>query len=465
MGINDILNIARSGISVNQSALKVTGHNVANVNTPGYSRQRISLKSIGGAGMLGAGVSLADVRRVHDQFLEKQVNRQKATLEFLNGRDLLTQQLDAVFPDADADGVSNALSTFFNALREVANNPSALPERQQAVHAAERLAGRVSEAYTNLESMQHNLNGDVSSMVGQANAYLQEIAALNKKIAAFNDPAGGQEASDLLDKRDEAVRSLNDLLDVTTFVDGAGNVNVMMANHMLVEGAQAGKVSTTPGALFGVQIETAAGNAIDVTDRLAQADGKGKIAGMLYERDGFIEDLKGKLDAFAYTLATRVNAIHQTNYGLDGGSGRDFFAPIAQVNGAAKLFAVDQGVADNPEWIAAASDAASVNGDNRGIAAIIDLQDDATAMGSTSFSEFLIDVIGAVSNRANALERELSFQDAAWRQADAYRTSIAGVSLDEEMVSLVQYQRAFEASAKMVSTVDQMLTTLIEIKQ
>lgn len=465
MGINDILHTARSGLMVSQTGIRVAGHNVANVNTPGYSRQRVDMNSVGGYNMMpGLGVNVADVRRVHDQFLERQSNEQRGAFGFMEGRNFIAGQLDSIFLELDDNGVNRAINDFFNSVRELANVPSGLAERRMLIYRAQTLTQRINATATNLESLQRNLNETVTADVGKINALFKELASLNGKLAAFNDPGGLGEASDLLDRRDQVVRELHGLVGGQTFQDSSGAINFMLANRVVVEGANAGSLGTVPGPVLGISLTTIAGNTVEITEFLRREGGHGRLAGTIYERDVLVGGLAAELDQFAFTFANAINALHQSGFGLDGVDGRNFFDPPAGVANAAKDLRVRQGIIDNPDEIAAAQDAGSV-GDNRILNLIANLQSDETMMGGRSFNQFYSDLVNRASTEANHVSTELGYRQAVLDQSEAYRQSVSGVSVDEEMVSLIQFQRAFEASAKMISTVDQMLQTVLSLKQ
>ncbi len=464
--ITDILNIARSGIQVQSKALRITGQNVSNVNTEGYSRQRVDIVSQVAAGSSsGIGASVSEIHRVYDSFLEGQVNRNLSSYGFLEGRQLVASNLESVFPELGDDNINASLSDFFNAFRTLADNPSGVSERQVALNTAETLANRFNRAYNSLESIQSGLNTNIRENVSEANGLLRELADLNKKIATVNDPSGESSGAELRDRRDGVVRQLSEMLPISTFTDGDGHVNVMLDRQVLVQGVQAGTLTATNDPLARVEMTGVGGVSRDITQYLAEdSEDRGRIAGMLAERDVHIEDTKSRLDQLAFTLAEQVNTLHSAAFGLDGGTGRNFFEPLAAVDGAAGRIRVSQELLDNPERLALAQDPLSLDGDNRAAMAIADLESDDATMGSAGFHDYFAETIGEISGRLSGLNADMEYQGMVVDQSEAFRASVSGVSIDEEMVSLIQFQRAFEASAKMLSTVDEMLSTVLQIK-
>lgn len=463
--INDILNIARSGVLVSQTGLRTTGQNVSNVNTPGYSRQTLSVETLGGGSSPGMGVAVAGLRRTHDDFLEKQVNLQRGSYQFLAGRQLVADQLDGVFSEIDGTGINTAMANFFNAFKQVSVNTGDQAARQDVLSKANSLADRINNAANTLDDQKKSLSADIKSQAESGDKLLKQLASLNEKIASYADPTGRSEPSELLDKRDEVVRQLAEMLPISTFSDNSGNINVSLSNQVLVEGAQAGSINYVPSQYGGVSIGSVAGNTKDITDELAQNDdGRGKLAGMLNEREKGISALQDKLDQLAYTLTASVNSLHQTGYGTDGVNGRNFFAPLTTVAGAAKSFGLSGDMDGHPERIGAAATAATAKGDNSIALAISDLAKNTTTMGTTSFADYYANALSDVSGRISTLNDNASVSGSLVEQAEAYKASVSGVSIDEEMVQLIQYQRAFQASAKMVTTVDSMLETIINMK-
>lgn len=463
--INDILNIARSGVIVSQTGLRTTGQNVTNVNTPGYSRQTINVETLGGGTTTGMGVSVVGIRRTHDEFLEKQVNLQRGSYQFLKGRQLVADQLDSVFSEIDGSGINTAMADFFSAFKQVSANVSDLAARQNVLSKASTLADRLSNAANTLDDQKKSLSADIKSQAENGNELLKQLASLNQKISSYADPTGRSEPAELLDQRDEVIRQLAEVLPISTYSDNSGNINVSLSNQVLVEGAQAGSINYVPSQYGGISISSVAGNSEDITNELiAKDDGRGKLAGMLFERENGVSALQNKLDQLAYTLTAQVNTLHQSGYGTDGLNGRNFFTPLATVTNAAKNFGLSSDVEGHPERIAAASSATTAKGDNSFALAISDLAKNTTAMGTTGFSDYFSNALSDLSGRISTLNGNASVSGSLVEQAEAYKSSVSGVSIDEEMVQLIQFQRAFQASAKMVSTVDSMLETIINMK-
>jgi len=465
MGLNDILHIARSGMSVSQTAIRTTGNNISNASTPGYSRQRVNIKAMGSSGSgPGLGAAVADIHRVHDSFLERQSNMHRGSEQFLAGQNFVAIQLETVFNELEDSGINSSMNDFFNSFKDLSLNAASMADRQMVVYKAEQMANRINTAYTNLEQMQSDLNSEVEAQIDNVNALLNELGNLNQQIAGYNDPSGGNETSTMLDRRDAVVRELHEMLDVTSFTDDNGSINIMLANNTLVEGVNAGSLKASPGTLYGVELTSVAGRTIDITSNMQSEEGRGYLSGIINERDVVIEEYKADLDQLAYTMAEQVNLIHSGSFALDGTTGRNFFDEILVVEGAAKALTVNSEIVDNAGLIAAAEDATALSGDNRSAMAIAALADDKSIMTNGSFSDFFTTLVGDVSTHVNHVQSEMDYQSSVVAQSDAYKNSISGVSIDEEMVNLIQYQRSFEAAAKMIQTVDELLSAALSLK-
>mgnify|MGYP001382847059 CR=1 FL=1 len=463
--INDILHLANSSVQVNRKALEVVGNNISNVNTPGYTRQRLVVEPqtvVGAWGNAYVGVKGENVERVYNNFLDQQAALQKQRYGFLEGRQNVAKQIEATYDELEGRGISTALGEFFTSFSGLAGDADSLAERQNVVQKSQVLVNHINATYNSLKNLTSDLNMDIEADVGEANTLLSEIADLNDRIIQ----AGGMENGDvaqLLDQRELKARELAEIIPSNTYIDRKGNLNVLWKGHTLVDGVNAAEFSTIPGSAYGLQLTYGNSIPLDVTDQMAQDSG-GKLAGLLYAREVDIANAMSDLDNFAYTLAQQINGLHSTGYALDGSTGRNFFNAITTVEGAAGQLSINQEIVDDPSLIAAAQDSAGLPGDNRIALAISDMQADQSTFGNATFGEEFSLMMGRISREINSLDKDVELQEMVMLQSENFRQSVSGVSLDEEMVSLIQWQRAFEASAKMISAVDSMMATILELK-
>lgn len=455
-----VLSMGGQALLTHQRAIYVTGNNIANVNTPGYSRQRLRLESNTpvqtAMGLMGNGVRAAGVERIYERFLGIQINQESQNLgrweAFKDG----AEAVEVVFDETDGYGLSQALSEFWNAWHDVSNNPSGQTERIVLRAKAESLTDTFNGKYADLLREQQQLDMRIQDAVDQINRLSEEIADLNQKIVETE--SGGHPANDYRDRRDLLLKELSGYIDINTIEDAGGSVSVSVASgRSLVERTQTWQLDTQTNADGLAQIVwlDGAGGAVDMTDQITG----GKLKGWLDVRDGVIQDYLYRLDNLAQTLTDEVNALHAAGFGLDGSTGNAFFSGA----GAAGI-EVNAAILDNVNLIAAASTAEGVPGDNRNAIAIAALQHELLIDGNTAtldaYYQSLVSDSGTQVQRADAHH---SHQLDMVSHLENYRDSISGVSLDEEMVNLVKFQSAYEAAAKLISTADELMQTVLQM--
>jgi flagellar hook-associated protein 1 FlgK len=325
-----VLGTATSGLLAFQRALSTTGHNIANVNTPGYSRQRVEFETqtpqISGAGYIGTGVKTDAIVRMYDQFL---VDRVRTSTSSTNGLTMYSDyagRIANVLGDASA-GLNGALESFFNAVQGVANNPSSIPERQVLLSEAESLVTRFQYLDSQLGATRDEVNAQIGSMVGEINTLSQSIADINKEIVIATGRAGGQPPNDLLDARDVLVEKLSSLVSVTTLQQDDGALNVFIGNgQALVTGFSAGTLSVagSPYDATRKEILFSAGGSSAGAVITGSLNG-GKLGGLLDFRDEILDPSQNGLGRIAAVLGTEINLQHALGMDLDGDLGGTVF--------------------------------------------------------------------------------------------------------------------------------------------
>lgn len=460
MGLSIGLDTAVSALRAHQLAVDVASHNIANANTPGFSRQRVLLRPIGidGSdhfgrdallGRTGNGVDASDVNRVRNIFIDYQ---QRAAFGAKGQADAQASALETaelVFNDPTDEGMSALLGKFWNAWHDVVNDPEASASRSSLVHATNTLSTRIQRAYTQLSEQRADLNYQVDAVAQRINGAAEEIATLNFQIKQVE--LTGDKANDLRDRRDLLVDELSKLGKITYTEQSDTSLTVYLGNHELVVGNTARAVRTVedPGNPGMRRVEFALDNEPVQTST-------GELAGILQARDTDIPALLGKLDALAGQLITSVNALHSSGYGLDGSTGLDFFTGT----GAADI-AVNSVLAGDPRKIATSSTANAPG--NADLALQIAGLQQATAMsgGTQTFDDFyanMITVLGADVSRAKG---SATSGQMLTDHLEALRQSVQGVNIDEEVTNLNAAQHAYQAAARVITTIDEMLDTLI----
>ena len=330
VGLSALFDIARSALTASQQALTVTGHNVSNVNTPGYSRQEAVLQEQpplnGQPGMVGTGVRAASIRRYTDVF----VNRQLTVIEETLGRLSVSKdelfRLQNIFGDSNNQGIAARLNDFFRSLQDVSTNPSGLAARYVLIANAKQLASTLNQASSDLVSARQSLNFQVKQTVQEINSLSKQLATLNRQIVAAE--VTGQNANDLRDQRDLVVNELAKRIDITTTESSIGALTVFAARgQVLVEGETIRELEAVEdpdnSGLFSVGYSTGGTRPLSIDGLISN----GRLRSLLDVRDTTVKELEGSFDRLAATLANAVNTIHRQGYGLDGSTGHDLFAP------------------------------------------------------------------------------------------------------------------------------------------
>jgi len=330
VGLNSLFDIARTALATAQQAMTVTGHNISNVNTPGYSRQEAVLTERpplnGQPGMTGSGVQATSIRRYVDRFVEQQLTTSKQTLGGLSvSRDELFR-LQNIFGDSNDQGIGAALSEFFQGLQDVSTSPGESSARSVLLGRAALLASSLNQASSDLTNAKQSLNFQVSQTVTEINSLTKQLAELNGKIITAE--VTGQNANDLRDQRQLALNELAQRIDITSIENSTGGLTVFAARgQVVVEGGTqrdlAAVASADNGGLFEVGYSTGGTRTVSLDQQITS----GRLRALLDLRDTTVQGLQDQFDRIAATLSNAVNLIHRQGYGLDGSTGRDFFSP------------------------------------------------------------------------------------------------------------------------------------------
>ncbi|CAA9211750.1 MAG: Flagellar hook-associated protein FlgK [uncultured Blastococcus sp.] len=459
------LNIGLSSLYASRRALELTGQNVSNVNTEGYSRQRADLQSVGGPVTpamhskydgAGNGVKVAGVDRLRDLFLEARALTERGTSAGLTGDRVLLGRVEAVLSEPGDAGIQRQLADFWDGWDDVANKPDSLAARSQVLERAQTLAAGINGAVDKLDAQYDASHQQLSATVLDINAVAAGVAEFNRAIVSAT--RSGLSPNDLLDKRDVLVQRLGELAGVTVTQGELGSVDVKLGDRTLVEGATSSmlKVRGTGGTPPGSQAVAVAwgdpGNSADVGPDVTVGGSAGSLSRGLND---VLPRYRGQLTDIAAKVRAQVDAVHTGAFDRDGQPGMAFFLP-----GAGGKIAVNPLL--TPDKVAASGtyvEAGTVRGGDRGGAKAAQLAELGTAKGGAD--ELYRRTVVALGVEAQAAGRRVEIQDNVLAQIDAARESESGVNLDEEMTNMLAFQRAYEGAARFVSAIDQMLDTLI----
>jgi flagellar hook-associated protein 1 FlgK len=456
-GLNAALNAGKTSLMTNQKAIEVTGLNVANINTPGYSRQTPRLTPYPtlnfGDFFTGTGVTVGSIERSHDVFLAGQINEKGVEAGFEDAMTNPLAEIERVIGIGDGS-ISDEFDKFFDSIRELSTNPGGEVERQLVLQRGTLIGDTFRNTYDELQQVAGNINDNLTSKIDGINARTSEIADLNKRISAIE--MTGQDANSDRDRRDMLVKELSGLIGSKSFETSNGNVSVQLPNGMpLVEADQ---FTAVEGYVSGIDVQLRlkfGGTDIDL-DKNALG---GEIGGLYEVRDVVIPDIINRLDQLAFSFATEVNAQHQAGTGLDGVTGRDFFTPPAAVAGMSS--SLTMAISTTAE-IAAGSTKAP--GDNTNALSLLSVEQ-AQTIGADNFVSFYGKIAATVGVETARNRQASQGLEDSLVQLNNLRDGIDGVSLEDEMINLLKYQRGFEASAKFLSTVDEMMGTILTLKR
>jgi len=333
-----ILFTGQQALLAHQTALQVTGQNIANANTPGYSRERAELVSVSSSStdILRFGVNVDEITRAYDRFITTQVIGASSKLKSTQAQADLLGQVEALFNDLNTPetGLSGKLDAFFQGLHDLAQHPQGLPERSGILQQGENVAEAFHQLANGLQGLYQERNARLGDAVTDVNHLTTQLAALNRQIRELEvEPKN--HANTLRDQQDLLLKQLAEKINITSFTTDAGQVTVLLGGgRPLVEGVQSFNLVTRvdpgdPQRLL-IDLSDAQGNGTDVTAQIQS----GYIHGLLAGRDTVLPRLQASLDRLAAQLTTSLNQTHSTGYGLDGTTGQDFFV-ARQVSGQA----------------------------------------------------------------------------------------------------------------------------------
>ncbi|MFZ5434392.1 MAG: flagellar hook-associated protein FlgK [Calditrichota bacterium] len=457
--LSDILSTGQTALRIQQLAMQVVGQNTANIDTEGYSRRRLELGTAPpfdtiGDWHAGAGVDINYLGRVRDRLIDEQIRRGSGSYGYWSARDENLEQIEAIFSELGGSAVSDNLQEFWSAWQDLANDPEGMSARMNLVEKTQTLTSAVRRVAAGLMDRRNQTDQQIVATVHEINDLTASIAGLNTQIV--RSELSGAEASDLRDARDLAIDKLSKLMDIQISENPNGDINVYNGGQALVQlDHNVELYVTSQGDSSGVRSIISYG----ISGRSLQASG-GELKALIDLRDQDIGKVMSDLDTFAVNLANRINEVHRTGYGLTNTNGHDFFA--GDVTGASN-FRISTMITDDPSRIATAA-AADSPGDNSLALQIAGIQNEKLMQdGRSTLDDFYRDSVLQVGTAKSYAASQLKTEQAVMNNLENRRQQVSGVSLDEEMARLIQVQQAYEAAAKMINTVDEMMQTVLSL--
>lgn len=555
--IYGVLNIARWALLSQQTAVEVTGHNIANVNTEGYTRQQAIIDAAPPIsttpGQIGTGVRVTEIKRAYDNFLGSQIISETNMLGKWNVKEESLSRAEVIFNETTGGGLNKNLSEFWSAWQNLSLNPAGETERQAVIGKGKLLSDTFNKLSTDLKRIRDDIDKKIVSSVDEVNQFTSQIAELNKVI--HEAEVTGENANDLRDKRELTIKKLAEKIDINFYEESNKQVVVYTAKgRPLVTGQYAFQLqAVTNGenaALHDVKWKNVDGTLTDITSDLTG----GNLAGLIETRDSNVQQYLKKVDILSSTIVKEVNKKHVTGYGLDKSTGINFFNSLSvttkrgasntgsatissgsvsnpkvvatdnyevrfasstqytiynttqsassgtftfssgssitffqqkgitvSISGSASggdkfiisasedsssVMSLNSTVEGNTKKVAAAKGEAAGDGDNA--MSIGGLQGNLTmggvsgaASGTYTFDDYYNAVVGTVGIDTATAKDSVKQREAVKLQLENRRETVSGVALDEEMTNLIKYQHAYGAAAKLIGTVDELLTTLL----
>jgi flagellar hook-associated protein 1 FlgK len=454
-GILQGLELAKRALMSQQFALTTTGHNIANADTPGYSRQRVNLEAtdpmVSTIGRIGTGVRVASVQHLRDLFLTGQYRQGNDQLGRWSSMQSALSEVENTLREPSDTGFNSVLSGFFNAWQLLSQNPESSAARASVREQASTLVNAFHQLSNRLSDLERSLDNGVATQVAEINETAAELAQLNRQIQ--RSELGGQSANDLRDRRDQLLDELSQHVNVNVIAQGNSITRVFLGS-MEVVGQDSYRALGTRTVGAGTLTRTAVVWQGTLTEVTIQG---GELSGVMAARDEAVPEYRDMLDQLAGAIVSSVNALHATGSGLDGTAGYNFFDPTRT---SAADIALSAAVTGDLSRIAA-SQSGEV-GDNANALAIANLQNALAMNGDTStFADYYAQLIGTIGTRAKEATDAKENAGLVVEQIEFSRQSIQGVSLDEETANLIRSQHAYAAAARVVSAVDSALNTLI----
>jgi len=461
-----LFNIARDSLLSHQTAINVTGTNVANVHTEGYTRQTALFRPSKaviheGAVQYQSGVYIDDIVRTYDRFLEAQINDNINSLGYSESRKESLERIEIMFNETGGGGLDELLTKFWNAWDDCATNPAGSAERIAVVSAGESVTSMFRSYGENLFSIRQDTNGEIADSVHSINGIIRDIADINEKIIRILPGTGGR--NDLLDTREQLLSDLSEMVDFNVVENENGTVTVFLANGMpLVEDQQVSELDVVANEENNAFYNVVFAND---TDRvLNDVFNGGRMKGLLEIRDTDVPAYMERLDTLAAAVADEVNVRHQAGYDMYGNVGGDFFTfNITPEVTEARYIAVNDDILNDINMIAASE---TIDGDGNNAATIGSLRYELVMNGNTTtLNGYFGSFVAEIGQDSADMIRAYDYRFTLKSQLTNKREQISGVSIDEEMINLMKYQMGYQAAAKLGSAAEEMSDILMTLVQ
>jgi flagellar hook-associated protein 1 FlgK len=474
-GINHTLNIGAEALYTSRQGVDTSSHNIANAHTEGFSRQNVNAVSRDpnqgrGGNIIGNGVFVKNITRSHDKFLEKQINMANGALGSSEGKFEALQGLETIFSPELSASVADEMSSFFNALQTLSNSPEEIGARTAFREAANSLITSFKRVDESVRNERANLNSKIITVAEDVTNKLRRVAELNLAIGDMETGRPDFVANDLRDEQERLVREVSKEINIRYYTNRDGLLVVRgPKDSLLVEGKFASSIETKPGpndasAHRLVVVDHERSRVDDITDNITE----GRVTSFLEVRDKIANRLLSKNEELAKSFTGSFNTVHRRGYGANEyreNSGRDFFMANDAPGDFVRTLSLSNPVQDSIDAISIGSTPNSA-GDNVIGNELLRLKDTPLLNDqNASFHQFYADFVGQLGVEVVGSRHRKEADEVVIGDLTARREAVAGVSLDEEAVNLMKWQANFTASSKVITTADEMLETVLNLKR
>lgn len=459
------LNTAISGLHAHQRTIEVIGHNVTNANTEGFSRRQVVLEPSVGLRASSRhdneftwsnlGVNISTINRVRDNFLDAKARAASAGSQDADRALEVLKSVESVFPEPSDTALNAQLAGFWNAFSEAANQPDSNPQRTAILSQAETLASTIRQSADSMQTAHDNYSFELTAVIDEVNSLAEQIAALNGQIR--QSTISGMNAADMADQRDLLVDRISALCGATARPGAYEQVDVVLGGSTLVAGNLSESLYVAEAGPLDGDLATLDQQKLQVRwsrDGYPASSLSGEAGGLLKGLNDIIPRYMRDLDVMAESLITTVNTLHQAGEDQSGTTGLSFFG-LSGIGPASKNITLHSDVAGQPSRLAlAGAGKGSLDGSNG--YALAGLANDTGGINAKYQS-----MLGRLGVETQAATNRAETQQQFATQTESQRSSVIGVNIDEEITNLMISQRAYEASARLLTAVDELLDTLI----
>lgn len=452
--------LGQRALAANQYALNTIGHNIANANTKGYTRQKVVLTSgepttipVGhkdrASGAIGTGVKVQEIRRLKNEFLAVQNRDIKSDYGYWSERHEKMNFMEGVFNEPSTSGINSNLNKFWDAWQSLSASPGESGRRSNLITQSTILVKNVREIRKQLVDLQQSTNDALKGVVDQVNEHAVAISNLNRQIV---EGSSIRNPNDLMDKRDQHLEDLSKLIDFEYYKDEFGSVTVSIGGVFLVSNYTTNKMK--------VEIDNSNKNYYNIiwaNNNDPAIAKKGKLEGFLVARDTDIQGCMDKLDITVKTLINEVNQQHRAGYDLKGEKGIDFF-----LGTDSSSFELNKEIFYDNSKIAASSTANNLSGNGENASSMAKVRNKGVLnSGVTTINEYFREWINNLGSDISEADTYKETYHSLEQQIEQDIMSISGVSLDEEMAELIKYEHSYAAVARYISVISTILETLM----